>query len=159
MPQYNYKRILRFLAVGGSNALLHFTILNISFFFLGQTKIAASIIATIFAVMYSFFLNRNFVFRSKGKMTKQASSFVVVTLLGMLVIHNTIFILSLWFLESYGANISIFIKEILFNKISIDFINLNLATVVGAIFAMIWNYNGYKFFVFSEQDKKNDDKK
>lgn len=159
MPQYNYKRILRFLAVGGSNALLHFTILNISFFFLGQTKIAASIIATVFAVMYSFFLNRNFVFRSNGKFTKQASRFVGVTLLGMLIIHNTIFILSLWFLEGYGTNISIFAKEIMFNKVSIDFININLATVVGAIVAMIWNYNGYKFFVFSEQDNQVDNKK
>ena len=152
MHKYNYRRIIRFLLVGASNALLHFSVLNICFFILNQTKITSSIIATIFALIYSFFLNRSYVFRNKEnvKFKKQAIRFTSATIFGMLFIHNFVFALITWYLEGSGANVSIYLQSIFQNKLTIDFIIINLATIIGAIFAMVWNYNIYRFFVFKE---------
>ena len=152
MHKYNYKRIFRFLIVGGTNALLHFTVLNVCFFILGQAKITSSIIATIVALTYSFFLNKNYVFRNKesAKLKKQAIRFISVTVFGMLIIHNSVFALAIWYLEGVGVNISTSLHSILQDKITIDFIIINTATIIGAIFAMFWNYNVYRFFVFDQ---------
>ena len=156
MSKYDYKRILRFLVVGSSNALLHFIILNITFFFLGQTKIVSSIIATCFAVTYSFFLNRNYVFRPQkdGAISKYAIRFIIVTLLGMLLVHNAVFAVSISYLEGPGLQIGATLKDLLGGIVSTDFININLATVLGAIVAMIWNYNGYRLFVFKDSKSR-----
>lgn len=156
MVQYNLKRIIRFLAVGSSNALLHFVILNTTFFFLGQTKIISSIVATCFAIMYSFFLNRSYVFRQQktGGLSRHAVKFIIVTMIGMLLIHNTVFALSILYLDGSGSYIGVSIKELLKNSVSINFVTINLATIAGAIIAMIWNYNGYRLFVF-KNDKLN----
>jgi hypothetical protein len=32
--------------------------------------------------------------------------------------------------------------------LSKSFVDINMSTVVGAIVAMFWNYNGYRWFVF-----------
>jgi putative flippase GtrA len=44
------------------------------------------------------------------------------------------------------------ISGITFSK---DFIDINVSTVMGAMVAMVWNYNGYRLFVF--KDKKQDE--
>lgn len=49
-------RIARFLIVGFSNAMLHFAVLNTAFYAFDYSKIGSSIIATVCAVTYSFFL-------------------------------------------------------------------------------------------------------
>lgn len=149
MAKYEYKRVVRFLLVGVSNAVLHFSILNASFFFLHQSKIGASIIATIFAMSYSFILNRNFVFKKRSdKLSSQAIPFIVVTVSGMLIVHNLIYLMMVWLLEHNGIGVTMFIENISGHLLSADFVDINLSTVVGATVAMIWNYNGYRLFVF-----------
>jgi hypothetical protein len=69
----------------------------------------------------------------------------------MLIIHNLAYAVTLHILQD---NESIIIK--LFNStlgvsLSKDFVDINISTVVGACFALIWNYNGYRMFVFKDR--------
>jgi len=151
---------MRFLMVGASNAVLHFSVLNASFFFLHQSKIVSSIIATIFAMTYSFILNRNFAFKSKNHhLTTQAIAFIVVTLSGMLFVHNAVYIAVLWLLEHDSIGITLAIEKITNGVLTADFIDINLSTLLGAIFAMVWNYNGYRLFVFKNHSEADGEKK
>lgn len=159
MAKFEYKRVGRFLLVGASNAVLHFSILNIAFFYLHQSKVASSIIATVFAMVYSFILNRNFVFKSKnGHLTSQALSFILVTVFGMLLVHNAVYIGVLWALEHDTVGVTLAIERMTGGLLSADFIDINLSTVIGAAFAMVWNYNGYRIFVFKKRSKDSDEK-
>lgn len=153
-----HHRIARFVVVGIANATLHFSILNASFYLLNQSKIVSSIIATIFAVMFSFVMNRNFVFADKStRAVKQLVLFVVITLLGMLLIHNAAYAISLRLLNNNEQFIIDIVKTLTGIKLSQDFVDINVSTVIGAIFAMVWNYNGYRIFVFKDSKLYEED--
>ena len=142
-------RFTRFLLVGFSNAALHFSVLNACFYILDASKIVASLVATICAVTYSFFLNRGFVFKAKDKNAlRLVALFALVTLSGMLFIHNLTYVLSIHLLSGHEEKIAALIFAVTGQVFSNDFIDINLATVFGAIAALIWNYNGYRLFVF-----------
>lgn len=146
-------RVTRFVIVGVSNTALHFSILNFSFYVLGQSKIVSSLIATMCAVTFSFVLNRSFVFASKDtRPAQQLALFVVVTLSGMLLIHNAVYAFSLALLSNWDQQLSTILHTVLGISFSKDFIDINVSTVMGAMVAMVWNYNGYRLFVF--KDKK-----
>lgn len=152
-------RIARFFIVGCLNALLHFSVLNFGFYILGLGKIPASILATIFAVSFSFVMNRNFVFRSKKDgALRQVLLFVLVTVTGMLIVHNAVYALALAVIENWDQSIVQYIADISGIQLSEDFVDINLSTVVGAIAAMFWNYNGYKYLVFKEGKIKQESK-
>jgi len=144
-------RISRFIVVGFTNALLHFTILNFSFYVLDKSKIISSFIATFCAVCFSFIMNRNFVFSDRStRPVKQLLLFIVVTLSGMLIIHNIAYAITLRLIkdnESMFINVINYISGI---TLSNDFVDINISTVVGACFALVWNYNGYRKFVFKD---------
>jgi putative flippase GtrA len=149
------KRFGRFLIVGGSNALLHFSVLNIAFLIIGVNRILSSIIATIFAMSYSFFLNKNFVFRSRKAIKKEVLAFVIVTATGVLVIHNIVYICFIYLLDHSISIVSI-VEETVNYRISKDTLVINIATTAGAIVALLWNYNGYKRYVFVSKEAKDE---
>ena len=149
-------RLVRFVSVGVSNAVLHFTVLNISFYLIGLGKIPASILATVCAVTYSFFLNRNFVFKDKGgdkALVREAILFAVVTLTGMLIVHNITYAGFIAIIDGREKGIIDLIQNITGITLAKDFIDINMATVVGAVVAMVWNYNGYRLLVFKKVDE------
>lgn len=153
-------RIARFLIVGFSNAMLHFAVLNTAFYAFDYSKIGSSIIATVCAVTYSFFLNRSFVFKNKDGqylLLREAALFALVTLTGMLIIHNLTyagFIAMIAGREQGLINLTKLTTGILLTK---DFVDINLGTVVGAAVAMVWNYNGYRLLVFRRNKTENND--
>jgi hypothetical protein len=73
---------------------------------------------------------------------------VVVTVSGSLLVLNGVYILSLALLKGHEAGLINLAKDLTGLKFSKSFIDINLSTVAGAVVAMIWNYNGYKWFVF-----------
>lgn len=146
-------RVVRFAAVGLSNAALHFTVLNATFYLLDFNKIAASITATICAVTYSFFLNKSFVFRDKEgdfALVREALLFALVTLTGMLFIHNLAYAAFITFINGHEQFIIDIVNSVTSVTLSKDFVDINVATIVGALAAMLWNYNGYRFIVFKK---------
>lgn len=141
------------MLVGASNAVLHFTVLNICFSVFGLNQIVSSIIATVFAICYSFFLNKNFVFLSKASLRDEVIAFIVVTVIGVLLIHNLIYICFIYLLDQQISIVNI-VEETVNYRISRDSIVINIATIAGAVVALMWNYNGYKRFVFTSKDAK-----
>lgn len=148
-------RFIRFLIVGGSNAVLHFTVLNASYELLGTSKIASSILATLFAMSYSFLVNKNFVFRSKAAIRNEVFAFVAVTASGVLLVHNLIYATIVYILDHNSQFVN-WLYTLLQGKINNEFIIINLSTVVGALFALVWNYYGYKRFVFTTDEVKDE---
>lgn len=145
-------RLARFVVVGFSNAALHFTVLNTCFYVLGASKILASLIATIFAVTFSFFLNRDFVFKAEGESAaREALLFALVTLTGMLVIHNITYALFIQVLSGHESRLANAVEFVVGYRPSKDFIDINFATIVGAMAALVWNYNGYRLLVFRQK--------
>lgn len=145
---------MRFAAVGGSNAALHFSVLNICFSLLKFSPILSSIVATFFAMSYSFLLNKNFVFKSSAAIKDEVVAFIAVTSSGVLVVHNLVYVLFIYLLDHNISVVNI-VEETINYRISQDSIVINIATIAGAIVAMIWNYNGYKLFVFKNDQVKN----
>ncbi len=142
-------RIARFAATGLANAAISFGLLNLCFYHFKLSKIVASIIATSCALLFSFILNRNFVFLDKSRRARrQLVPFVLVSVSGSLVVLNLVYagVVSIlarhdqWLIGLVHSTTGITLAE--------SFVDINLATVVGAVVAMVWNYNGYRIFVF-----------
>lgn len=147
-------RIIRFIVVGTCNAAISFGILNLAFYKFDQSKIMASIIATTCALIFSFIMNRNFVFADKTKkIHQQVPIFVIVTISGSLIILNLVYILSLKVLNGHEYLIIDPIKSLTGIVLSKSFIEINVSTIIGAIVALFWNYNGYRWFVFKGSKK------
>lgn len=148
--RFFHHRMSRFAVVGISNAVISFGMLNLCFSVFGLGKVTASIISTSCAVLFSFALNRSFVFADNTKLPhRQILPFVVVTVSGSVGVLNVIYILSNTYLEHHGLWLVNFIYATLGSHLGRNFIEINLSTVVGAIVAMVWNYNGYRLFVFN----------
>lgn len=106
-------------------------------------------------MIYSFLLNKNFVFRSKAAVRDEVTAFVLVTASGVLFMHNFAYALIIYILERNGGLVT-FVADLLGNKLTRDFIIINLSTVVGAVIALAWNYYGYKKFVFTNKEAKEE---
>ena len=148
------RRVSRFLVIGVANATISFGILNLAFYEFHQTKIISSIISTSCALIFSFVMNRGFVFADKTRRAhQQLPAFIIVTVSGSLLVLNLIYILSLKVLNGHEQLIIRVINDMTSLSFSKSFVDINLSTVIGAIVAMVWNYNGYKWFVFKGSGK------
>lgn len=147
-------RVLRFAIIGICNAIISFGLLNLCFYAFDLSKIASSIIATGSALIFSFVMNRGFVFGDTTRRAyQQFPTFVIVTISGSFIVLNLIYILSLNVLNGHEKFIIETIKSITNIELSSSFVDINLSTVIGAAVAMFWNYNGYKWFVFKGKSK------
>lgn len=106
---------------------------------------------------YSFLLNKNFVFRSSAAIRDEVIAFVAVTATGVLIIHNLVYILFIYLLHHTISVVNI-LEETVNYRISSDSIVINVATIAGAIVALLWNYNGYRLFVFKGKDPVRESK-
>jgi putative flippase GtrA len=152
------KRVLRFVVVGCANAAISFGILNLCFYSLHQNKIVSSIIGTTCALLFSFALNRTFVFSDKSrKVHQQFIPFAVVTISGSIAVLNLVYIIMLRILNGHEAQLQNLINDVTGLRFSKDFLQINLSTLVGSLVAMFWNYNGYKRFVFKGSQSSHHD--
>lgn len=143
------RRMLRFVLIGVCNAIISFGVLNIVFYKFHQTKIISSIIATSCALIFSFIMNRGFVFGDKTKKVRQQLPiFIIVTVSGSLLVLNLIYIMSLRLLNGHEHLIITPIKTLTSLSLTKNFVDINLSTIIGAAVALFWNYYGYKRFVF-----------
>jgi putative flippase GtrA len=140
---------MRFALIGICNATISFGILNLAFYRFNQTKIVSSIIATSCALIFSFIMNRGFVFGDKTRRVhQQLPIFVIVTISGSLLVLNLVYILALNLLNGHEHLIIDSVKTLTSLSLTKNFVDINLSTVIGAVAALFWNYNGYKWFVF-----------
>ncbi|OYW84711.1 hypothetical protein B7Z17_03645 [Candidatus Saccharibacteria bacterium 32-49-10] len=124
---------LRFGLVGGFNTLLDFGLL-FALVASGLDRIPANYISTGISFIFSFFANRSFTFKSKqGRLGRQFSLFIIVTLIGLWVIQPII----IWGVTSVFADSS-WSEELI----------LLVAKLIATVASLIWNYILYSRVVF-----------
>ncbi|MDD5099008.1 MAG: GtrA family protein [Candidatus Colwellbacteria bacterium] len=162
MENKTLSQAAKFTAVGIINTLIDFTVLNIllavgftaSFILFGQEFIVANIISVSVAVINSFVLNRFWAFGSTKEKTNiwnEIWKFLIITFIGMFVIHQIIFNVlyssTPWLMDFFYSIIRVIRLDSVF---SFEFVRINSAKVIATIASLVWNFVGYKFFVFKK---------
>jgi len=142
------RRVGKFGVVGVLNTVIDFTLYNIlsSTTFLGL--VGSNIVSTTVAMVFSFFANRNVVFKAKqGSIKKQTVRFLLVTGFGIYILQNgTIAILTqIWpapihAVVQYANSMGLHDHNAVITK--------NAAKLVATVVSLIWNYIMYKRLVF-----------
>ncbi|MFV0484924.1 MAG: GtrA family protein [Candidatus Saccharimonadales bacterium] len=117
---------VKFLFVGGLNTVLDFLIYGLLANILGVYVIIANMISTLICMTASFFLNYNFVWKSKKSKRQTAPRFLAVSLISAWVIQSGI----IWIATSIFG--------------TADLTNL-IAKIIGIGCGMIFNFFGYKY--------------
>lgn len=128
----NHAEKIRFGSVGAINTAIDFSILFI-LVELGLPNIVSNFISTSVALIFSFFANKKFTFKTDKTTAKHFTGFIIITLFGLWVIQPVI-------IES----VRILMQTSNINPRIILLIGKTLATIA----SLIWNYILYKKFVF-----------
>jgi putative flippase GtrA len=126
---------IRFTLVGGINTAIDFVVLFV-LFTLGLPIIVSNFISTSTALIFSFLANKKYTFRDSNIFNKnQFTAFLVITLIGLWILHPVIISIFNPLLISYqfDKNISLFFSKV-------------IATLV----TLAWNYLLYREFVFKK---------
>src|SRR6266516_461270 len=146
-------RVTRFGLAGAVNTAVNFAVLNFAFYILHQSKLASIVIATAIAIAVSFMLNRNFVFLDKTRPAEKLPRFIVVSVVGVFLIQNAVYLLLIALLHNDEAEVSNVIQVVTRYQLSSNFIDVNLSNLIASFVVMFWNYNGYKLFVFNSRQR------
>lgn len=141
-------QFVRFGLIGGMNTGVDLVILNILMFSTdhndGGYYTAFKAISFVFAATFSYFMNKRWAFRDKSKdgEAKKFSQFFAVSVIGAVI--NV----------SVASLVVTFLKPVVGNEILSFAISGELWGTVGALFGtavgLVWNFAGYKFFVFKK---------
>lgn len=134
--KYNWKRLIKFCAVGFINVVLDFSILNLLSL---STGIHKGIIVAMFSVISfaivninSYYLNKKWTFRENNGNAKY-KSFLKISIVGVLINAVLIYMLTTH------------IKQNTFSDIQW----LNISKLFVTFIVAVFNYVGYKKFVFN----------
>lgn len=145
------KRVGRFSLVGVANTIIDFGVYNL-LTTLGLSLIVSTYISGTTAMVFSFFLNRGFVFKNHKKAKgSQAIIFFMVTAFSVWAIQPAV----IHFLTiNYQAPLNLGIKlagAIHVTKfLSESFLRKNGAKAAGVVIGLVWNYLTYKHWVFKK---------
>lgn len=143
-----FKQLIKFGLVGVMNTLVDLIILNIETVLTGVTEGTGYAIqkgvSFLAAVIFSYFLNKYWTFRdtSREHEAKKFSQFVFVSVIGMLINVTTATIVVTY--------LKIPVNDILQLKLLTDQIWVNIGALSGTAVGLIWNFVGYKIWVFKK---------
>ena len=132
-------QFLKFALVGVLNTAINFLVLNLLSHLFGVTKgeavIGISIVAFTVATANSYFLNKRWSFQDKtgGDSGRKLSLFLIVSLIGLAINSGTVYLITTYTRPMFGLSGTLW---------------LNAAAVVATGISLIWNFIGYKIFVF-----------
>jgi putative flippase GtrA len=122
----------RFIAVGGANTLIDFSLLFI-FKSLGLPTISANMLSTTAAFCFSFFANKKYTFKTMNtNIKRELVLFIIVTLFG------------LWVLQT----IVIYFVTLAIGSTLPSLTSLFIAKLCAIVVSLIWNYTLYSRVVF-----------
>jgi putative flippase GtrA len=150
MAQEGVVQAGKFGLVGLASTIIDFALLNIGHNLFGLGLIQANLISTTVAMIFSFSLNRKYVFgANNGSVWRQGISFVLVTAFGLYIIQNlVIHTLSVTWLGPVHVVIGAVGVVGLGRYISDNVIITNTTKLVATAFSLVWNYIFYKKVVF-----------
>lgn len=147
------RRVGKFGAVGVINTLIDFVLYNVIHFVLGLGLIPANIISTTTAMLFSFVMNKQVVFKKKdGSVIGQAIVFFAITAFGLYVLQNSIihFLTDVW-VTPMQLLVRV-VRVIGLDTLLTDaFVVNNGAKVIATVVSLLWNYVMYKKVVFKHE--------
>lgn len=157
MVRETTKQAGKFIGVGISNTIVDFVVLNVLVFLglratltIGQRQfLIANIISVSCAMVNSFIWNRKWTFSSKEKaVLLQVIKFLVITLIANYLIQQIVLNQLYYRFDLLDKFAEILARIIPKTK---DFFKLNISKAFAVLCAGIWNFLGYKFFVFRKK--------
>lgn len=133
-------QVAKFVAVGGFNTFLDWSVLNLLMFWTGYSDDwRVSLfkgISFVVANFSAYFWNKYWTFQSEKKSdSKEITSFIFVSVCGFLI-NNGIFSLIIFAFKGTG----LVTPELL----------ANLGALLATMVSLVWNFVGYKVFVFKK---------
>lgn len=133
--KFNYKRFIKFLVVGSASFFADIVILNILSLLTGHNKgiFAAgfSTVSFLFANANSYFLNKKWTFR-ENNLNAKYKTFLKVSAIGVAVNISIVYFLTAHISQNFVS----------------DLVWLNVSKIIATLLVAIFNYIGYKKFVF-----------
>jgi len=136
------KKVVSFGGVGVVNTIIDYAIFNLLLIGFGVRPFVANLVSTSFALTFSYFANKRFVFKHQGVFdVKSAVLFIGFTLFG------------LWIIQ--GAGLALIIHWVQTNYPALysehEFLIANGAKLVASIASIIWNFTSYNMVVFKNK--------
>ncbi len=154
-------RVSLFAYVGVINTLTDIVLLNILRVATDTTTeetgklIALNIVSASSVACLSFYLNRRYVFKSKETQNKMFVPFLAITLSSIFIIQSLIIGLALTAFDPLARVSMEIVRDLhipIFQNFTFNFYEANLAKIAATAGSMIWNYIGYKKFVFQNKE-------
>ncbi|PIX90720.1 MAG: hypothetical protein COZ28_02195 [Candidatus Moranbacteria bacterium CG_4_10_14_3_um_filter_44_15] len=139
IPQF-----IKFALIGFMNFFIDIAVLNLEMFLSGKSSgvyyTFFKAVSFLCAVIFSYFFNKYWAFqdRKKTEQAKQFSQFLFVSIIGMII--NVI---------TASTIVNYIAPQIKFITLSGKLWG-NLGAVGGSAIGLIWNFIGYKFWVFKK---------
>jgi len=140
MQSDSVKQFSRFVVIGLINTALDFAILNFLMWWTGIYSgiwlVSLNMISFSIAVINSYYWNKRWTFKDKDKIeAKEFSQFILVTLVGLFINSSIIYGITTLVSPIFGIPLELW---------------ANLAKVAATGISLIWNFVGYKLFVFKK---------
>ena len=135
------KQIVKFVIVGGINTGIDFLVLNIEMSIThitsGPAMFVLNTISFSIATTNSFFMNKRWTFedRNASKEGVKFSQFILVSIVGALINGSVVYLITSYINPLFGLNPKLW---------------ANIAKLFATGLSLVWNFIGYKFFVFKK---------
>ena len=142
------KKMAGFGGVGVINTLIDYAIFNLLLIGFGVRPFVANLISTSFALTFSYFANKRFVFKHGGVFdVKSAALFIGFTLFGLWVIQGAgLSLIIHWVQTNYPATYA-----------AHEFLIANGAKLIASIASIAWNFTAYNTVVFKAKPAQKTD--
>jgi len=142
---------IRFGIVGIAATAIDWVIL-FTLVVLGSPSIASNFVSTSVAMVFSFFTNKSYTFKTDNVTRKHFVYFIIITIVGMwviqpLIIQSIEWALGPWFTESCPMRLA---AEILGTWFKPNYAVLLIAKGIATAASLTWNYLMYRRFVFNK---------
>ncbi|MFZ2226323.1 MAG: GtrA family protein [Candidatus Moraniibacteriota bacterium] len=133
------KQIVKFVIVGGINTGIDFLVLNIEMALTGITSglgmLVLNTISFSVATTNSFFMNKRWTFEDKGASQEgvKFSQFLLVSIIGIIINTGVVYLITSFTTPLFGLSPQLW---------------ANVAKLLATGISLVWNFIGYKFFVF-----------
>lgn len=152
------RQVLVFAVVGVINTAIDFAVLNLLSHFTGIKKgqgvIPLNYISFSCAVIASYFLNKHWTFKDQGgsDKTKQFTFFLIVSVIGASINSLTVYLITTFVPVPTGIINSVLtaVPSIATKFSDLSVLWLNIAKLCATVVSLIWNFVGYKLFVFKK---------
>lgn len=135
------KQLAKFIIVGGINTGIDFFVLNLEMFLTGITSgpsmLLLNSLSFSVATTNSFFMNKHWTFQDKDekKAGVKFSQFLIVSIIGITINGAVVYLVTSFIDPVFGLSPQLW---------------ANVAKLFATGLSLVWNFVGYKFFVFKK---------